>query len=182
MFIRLQDLELRKLEFREEFQPGAIELGAEVRQVTPLSTSGRAEIVEEHHGKRKVISDIRLVGKFGTRVEVSCARCLEPVGHDIARDFDLLYRPLGADRRADEVSITEAETEIGYYQGDGLLLEDVLREQLLLAVPIKSVCDDACKGLCPKCGKNLNQESCDCVHGMEDPRWAALSEIREKLK
>jgi len=182
MFISLQELELRKLDFREAFQPGSIDLGGGVHQVSVLTTSGRAELVEEHHGKRKIVSDIRLVGDFATRVEVACARCLEAVGHDLSSDFDLLYRPLGADRRADEVSISEAETEIGYYQGDGLLLEDVLREQVLLAVPLRTLCSDGCKGLCPKCGKNLNQESCHCEHGMQDPRWAALNEIRDKLK
>ncbi len=182
MYISLQDLELRKLNFREQFQPGTIDLGGEVRQVQPLSTSGRAELVEEHHGKREIVSDIRLVGKFETKVEAACARCLEPVATEIARDFDLLYRPLGADRKADEVSITEAETEIGYYQGDGLLLEDVLREQVLLAVPLRALCSENCKGLCPKCGKNLNQESCNCEHGMQDPRWAALNQIRDRLK
>lgn len=182
MFIRLQDLELRKLDFREEFQPGSIDLGAEVHHVTPVTTSGRAEIVEERHGRHEVVKDIRLVGNFATRLGLLCARCVEPVSHDVARDFDLLYRPLGADRKADEVSITEAETEIGYYQGEGLMLEDVLREQILLAVPLKTVCSEACRGLCPQCGKNLNTESCNCEHGIKDPRWAALNEIRERLK
>ncbi len=63
--------------------------------------------------------------------------------------FDLIYRPLGVDRRADEVSISEAETEIGYYQGEGLLLEDALREQVLLATPVRALCREDCKGLCP---------------------------------
>jgi uncharacterized protein len=182
MYISVQDLELRKLNFQEVFQPGVIDLGEEVRQVGPLNAEGRAEVVEEHHGKREVVSDIRLVGKFGLKLEMACARCLESVGHDVKREFDLLYRPLGADRKADEVSITEAETEIGYYQGDGLLLEDVLREQVLLAVPLRSLCNEGCKGLCPHCGKNLNAESCNCEYEMKDPRWAALNDIRERLK
>jgi uncharacterized protein len=182
MLIRIQDLELRKIEFREEFQPGSFDLGTEATLVAPVSTSGRAELIEERHGKHEVVQDIRFVGKFATRMEVACARCLEPVGLDVARDFDLLYRPLGADRKADEVSITEAETEIGYYKGDSILLEDVLREQILLAVPLRSLCKEDCKGLCPHCGKNLNDDSCKCDVPFVDPRWAALNDIKQKLK
>ena len=129
-----------------------------------------------------MVEDIRLVGSFSTEVEVRCARCLDPVDNVIAEKFDLLYRPLGVDARGDEVAISQAETEIGYYQGDGLLLEDVLKEQVLLALPVKQVCRANCKGLCPHCGKNLNVESCDCVVTMQDPRWAALEDIRKKLE
>jgi uncharacterized protein len=57
----------------------------------------------------------------------------------------------------------------------------VLKEQILLALPVKQVCQPSCKGLCPQCGKNLNVESCDCVTSMPDPRWSALEDIRKKL-
>ncbi len=86
------------------------------------------------------------------------------------------------DAKGNEVSISQAETEIGYYQGEGLLLEDVLKEQVLLALPVKQVCRANCKGLCPHCGSNLNTESCECVSTMSDPRWAALEDIRKKLE
>ena len=85
-------------------------------------------------------------------MEVSCARCLEPVLHTVNWAFDLLYRPQGVDRRAEEVAISEAETEIGYYQGEGLLLEDVLREQVLLATPVKTGVSRRVQGFMPECG------------------------------
>ncbi|MGH9556805.1 MAG: YceD family protein [Terriglobales bacterium] len=182
MFIRLQDLEVEKLEFQQEFGPGVIDLGAEVAQQTTLRASGRAELIKEDHGRKKVIRDIRVVGRLSTRVEVRCARCLEPVTSVIESAFDLLYRPLGADAGKDEVSISEAETEIGYYQGEGLLLEDVLREQVLLATPVRTLCREDCKGLCPRCGRNRNREECQCAEQPPDPRWEALKGIREKLK
>ncbi len=181
MLIEIQELELHPVDFREEFTPGAIDLGEEVRQKRPLCSEGRADLVEEHHGKHKVVQDIRLKGKLETSLEVPCARCLEPVVQEVARDFDLLYRPLGTDAGHEELSVTDAEAEIGYYQGEGLLLEDVLREQVLLAVPLKTVCREECKGLCPHCGKNLNDGQCGCAEQVEDPRWAALKEIRGKL-
>jgi uncharacterized protein len=182
MLIRLQDLEIRKLNFREEFQPGAIDLGNDVRQVVPLRSAGRAEVIHEHHGGKEIVSDIRIVADLATRVEINCARCLDPVQHDVKSNFDLLYRPLGADRKSDEVSISEAETEIGYFSGEGVLLEDVLREQVLLALPLKSVCRESCKGMCPHCGRNLNQGECGCEPVLEDSRWDALNEIKKRLK
>lgn len=182
MYIRVKELELRKLEFVENFQPGTIDFGAEVRQTAPLQSSGRAELVREHHGKGSVVDDIRLVGDFVTSLETSCARCLETVQHEVAKEFDLLYRPQGIDRGQEELSISEAETEIGYYSGDGLLLEDVLREQVLLAVPIRLVCREDCKGLCPHCGTNLNDEVCDCKDELADPRWDALKDLRKNLQ
>jgi uncharacterized protein len=181
MLIEIEELELHPVDFREEFSPGAIDLGAEVRQRTPLRSEGRADLIKEHHGKRKVVEDIRLKGKLDTSLEVLCARCLEPVVYKVDRSFDLLYRPLGTDAGHEELSITDAEAEIGYYQGDSLLLEDALREQVLLAVPLKTLCREDCKGLCPHCGKNLNEGQCSCAEQMEDPRWAALKEIRSKL-
>jgi uncharacterized protein len=101
--------------------------------------------------------------------------------HEVERSFDLLYRPLGIDSGHAELSVTDAEAEIGYYEGQGLLLEDTLREQVLLALPLKSVCREECKGLCPHCGKNLNENECSCVDEVEDPRWSALKEIRTRL-
>jgi uncharacterized protein len=182
MFLDIKDLERQPLEFEQEFPPGAIDFGSEIRQRTPIRTSGRAEVVEEHHGKHLVIKDIRLRGRLKTGLELQCARCLDSVSQEISREFELLYRPLGTDAGRDELSVTDAEAEIGYYQGEGILLEDVLREQVLLALPLKVTCREDCKGLCPHCGKNLNLEQCSCVVPDEDPRWAALKEIRDRIE
>ena len=182
MFLDIKELEVHPLEFEEEVQPGVIDLGNEVRQRSPLKTRGRAEVVEEHYGKHEVIKDIRLRGRLSTALELQCARCLEPVAQNVDREFELLYRPLGADAGRDELSVTDAEAEIGYYQGEGLQLEDVLREQILLALPLKVTCREECKGFCPQCGKNLNQELCSCSVPVEDPRWEALKEIRGRLE
>ncbi|HZE28181.1 MAG TPA: DUF177 domain-containing protein [Terriglobales bacterium] len=181
MFIEVAELELHPVAFQKEFPPDAIDLGPEVRQRTPLATSGHAQLVEEHHGKHQVVKDIRLQGDLSTSLELPCARCLELVIQNVVRKFDLLYRPLGTDAGHEELSVTVAEAEIGYYQGEGLLLEDALREQVLLSVPLKVVCREDCKGLCPSCGGNRNAQPCSCIQPLEDLRWAALKEIREKL-
>lgn len=181
MLIEIKELELHPVDFREEFAPGIIELGEDMRQQTALRAEGRADLVKEHHGKHQVVQDIRLKGKLETVLQVACARCLEPVDLPVERSFDLLYRPLGTDSGHKELSVTDAEAEIGYYQGEGLLLEDALREQVLLAVPLKAICREDCKGLCPHCGSNLNESQCACSDEVEDPRWAALKDIRSKL-
>jgi uncharacterized protein len=182
MLIRVRELEIHKLEFDEEYQPGAIEFGQEFRQVGVLHTQGRAELLVEHRGHHQDVEDIRLVGNVEAHLEFSCARCLEPVGHEVNWNFDLIYRPLGVDRRKDEVAISQAETEIGYYDGEELLLEDTLREQVLLATPVRALCREDCKGLCLQCGCNLNVGQCHCAQPVREPRWEALSGIKKKLQ
>jgi uncharacterized protein len=182
MLFSLHDLELRKIEFAETYAPGHIDLGEETVQKSPLTVTGRAELLEEHHGGKRVVKDIRVVGKFATEVELRCARCVEAVALPLSGNFDLLYRPLSSVEREEEVSINEAESEIGYYKGEGLELEDVLKEQIFLAVPMQILCSEDCKGLCPQCGQNKNLGQCECKATPSDPRWAALADIKDKLK
>jgi len=182
MLIEVRELELHPVDFREEFVPGVIDLGPELRQIEGLRAAGRAQLIEEHHGKHFRIKDIRVAGELATRLELACARCLEPVVEGVERKFDLLYRPLGADAGREELSVTSAEAEVSYYKGEGLLLEDVLREQVLLAVPLKAICREDCKGLCPQCGISLNTGQCSCAEPVEDARWSALKELRGKLE
>ena len=182
MLIEIRELEVHAVDFDERLAPGVIDFGPDFKQRGDLSSSGRAQLVQEHHGKRQHINDIRVTGGFAAKFDLTCARCLEPISHDVAKKFDLLYRPLGADAGKEELSVTAAEAEVGYYEGEGLLLEDVLREQVLLALPLKAICREDCQGLCPHCGKNLNLEQCNCAEPLEDPRWSALKDIREKLQ
>src|SRR5215813_8747277 len=103
MFLDIKQLEAEPLDFAEEFQPSVIDLGEEVRQRAPLKTNGRAEVVEEHDGKHKVIKDLRLRGKLAATLELSCARCLDPIVQDVKREFELLYRPQGSDAGREEI-------------------------------------------------------------------------------
>ena len=182
MLFEIRELQVHPVDFDEHLAPGVVDFGPDVRQEGDLASKGRTQLIEEHHGKHQLINDIRIVGDFSTRVEMPCARCLEPIHQDVSKNFELLYRPQGADVGKEELSVTAAEAEVSYYQGEGLLLEDVLREQVLLALPLKAICREDCKGLCPHCGRNLNQEQCNCAEPLEDPRWSALKEIKEKLQ
>ncbi len=182
MEFRVSELEREPIEFDLELGPGAVDLGEEATQVGVLATQGRAEVIHEHRGPKEIVADIRLRGNFSGKFEVPCARCVEPVGIPLAADFDLIFRPAAADAEATERSITAPETEIGYYLKDGLLLEDVLREQVLLSLPVRTLCKPDCKGLCQRCGANRNSQACECEEGPSDPRWEALSGLRGRIK
>ncbi|HEU5350305.1 MAG TPA: DUF177 domain-containing protein [Terracidiphilus sp.] len=182
MEFKVSALEQEPAEFDVELGPGLVDFGPEAEQAGPLRTEGRAEVIHEHRGPKEIVADIRLKGHFAGRFEVPCARCVEPVEVPLGAEFDLLFRPLGADAGAPERAISAGETEIGYYQGDSLLLEDVLREQVLLSLPARTLCKPDCKGLCPRCGKNRNLEACACEEGPRDPRWEALQGLRSRVK
>ncbi len=182
MLISVVELEREPIEFTHSFAPGAIDFGVDIRQLDPLLTEGRADLIEEHRGPRQIVPDIRLRAEYRSRFEVPCARCVDPVEHSLAGNFDLIFRPIGVDGGSSEHAISTSETEIGYYEGDGLVLEDVLREQVLLSLPAKTLCGTDCKGLCPHCGQNLNSEACTCEESSSDSRWSALSDLRSRIK
>jgi uncharacterized protein len=182
MEFKISELERDPIAFDLRFKPGTIDFGDEAEQSGPLAADGLAEVLHEHRGPKDIVADIRLRGHFDGKFEVPCARCVEPVTISLASDFDLIFRPVGADAGAPERSITAPETEIGYYQKDSLLLEDVLREQVLLSLPVRILCKPDCKGLCPRCGQNRNSQACSCEEGPGDPRWEALAGLRTRIK
>jgi uncharacterized protein len=182
MLFAVAELEKDSIEFDKAIPSGTIDFGNEAEQVGDLVTNGRADLIPEHRGPKEVIADIRLRADYNGVFQVPCARCVEPVEHHLKNSFDLVFRPLGVDKGSVEHAISTSETEIGYYQGGGLVLEDVLREQVLLSLPVRTLCREDCKGLCPRCGQNLNLEACSCGQTESDQRWSALSDIRSRIK
>ena len=174
------------LTIEETIAPGAIEYGPDTRQVSPLPVSGKADLLIEHRseerGANSQVHDIRLRAKYKGEFEILCARCVDPVPQTLEGEFDLIFRPSAADSEAGEHSITPDETEIGYYEESGLLLEDVVREQILLTLPTRTLCKEDCKGLCPRCGQNLNLATCSCAQTPSDARWNALAGLAGKIE
>ena len=170
------------LEFSEVIPPGALDYTEDIRQVGPLPVEGVADLIVEHRSSSSHVNDIRVRAHYSADFEILCARCVVPVAVPLQGEFDLIFRPQGADSEAGERSITADETEIGYYQESGLLLEDVVREQVLLSLPSRTLCTADCQGLCPRCGQNLNQAKCDCEKAPADPRWNALAGLADKLE
>lgn len=170
MFFDIQTLEKRKIPFDQAFPPGVIDLPDETtRQTGDLRANGTAELIDPFGAR-----EIRVRGELRGEVEMLCARCLAPVRSPISCSMDLFYRPMKEIARDEEVAISRAETEIGFYEGSGLELADVLREQIAIELPMRSLCREDCRGLCPVCGKNRNNEACICQETLADTRWEAL--------
>ncbi len=168
MFFRVRDLEIRAGLFDVDLPPGALEfLDPKLRQTGPLKAAGKVELVIGSLG------EIRVKGHVTVPMEADCDRCLEPAQCPIDSDFELYYRPV-AEGYGEEVAIDEGEAEMGFYEGEGIELNDVLREFVLLALPMQRVCKENCRGICPVCGQNRNQVDCGCQTTAVDDRWAAL--------
>ena len=116
----------------------------------------------------------RLVGAVRTELELPCSRCLEPFRLPVDVEFDLRYVPQPDASPDEESEVAEEDLETSFYRNDEIDLKELLREQFYLALPMKPLCRDGCKGLCPQCGTNLNTSTCDCSPVWEDPRLAAL--------
>ena len=181
MLITPFQLEKEPLLFDESIPAGSLEYAPDITQVGPMPVTGRADLVVEHRGHNQQVADIRLRAAYKGEFDQLCARCVEPVHTPLEGNFDLIFRPAGADSDPGERSITLDETEIGYYEESGLSLEDVVREQVLLSLPSRTLCNADCKGLCPHCGQNLNKGTCNCGP-IADPRWNALSELAKTVK
>jgi uncharacterized protein len=172
MFLSVKEMELRKIRFDETFQPGQIEFtGEELEQSSPLHATGSAELLAHSGG------EMRIQGRYTVELAANCDRCLGPATFPLDAGFDLFYQPMSVIARDEEVEIDEGEAEIGFYENGGIELEDILREQVLLALPMQRVCDDRCKGICPVCGKNRNETECDCRVETNDDRWGALRKL-----
>jgi len=108
---------------------------------------------------------VHVRGPLAGRVEVECGRCLDRYPLDVGVELDLFYLPRLADRpeeQEEEVGLGDHEVVVGYYEGEQLDLGEVAREQIFLALPYKRLCREDCAGLCPTCGRNLNQGACGC--------------------
>ncbi|QMV19328.1 DUF177 domain-containing protein [Granulicella sp. 5B5] len=177
MLITPSQLVDEPLPLDESIPEGIIDYAPDIRQTRPLKVVGKAELILEHRGPKEIVEDIRLRAHLHSRFQQLCARCLDPVTQPLDTDMDLIFRPSGVDDEAGERAISEDETEIGYYGSSGLLLEDAVREQVLLTLPGRMLCQPDCKGLCPHCGINRNLATCECAEKPMDPRLAALAGI-----
>ena len=177
MFLSLQELELRKVLFDVDYPAGEIDFGdGQAKQISDLHAEGEAQLLNN------TLGEIRVRGRLHTEFELECDRCLDPVCFPVSGPFDLFYRPLPKGPLPHEAALDEGESLIGFYEGPGIELADILREHILLTLPMHQVCREDCAGICPACGTNRNTGSCNCSTQVTDDRWAALREIRDALK
>lgn len=128
---------------------------------------------------------VRLTGRITTRLECDCSRCLDPLPVPVDAAFDLLYLPASEEtarpsaQDTDESEINDDDVGVSFYRDDMIDLGEMMREQFFLALPMKAVCREDCRGLCPVCGINRNREVCSCESTWTDPRLDALRKLRD---
>ena len=172
MFLNIQEMEIKRVRFDESFEPGELDFAdTGLRQATAIHAVGSGKVLENSGG------EARIEGKFSGTMESDCDRCLATASYPLETSFDLFYRPSTDNPDGDEVKIDEGEAEIGFYDGLGMELADIIKEQILLALPIKRTCREDCKGICPVCGGNRNESGCDCHVKPADDRWNALKRL-----
>ena len=124
---------------------------------------------------------VRLRGEIRTEVELLCDRCAAPERAPLAVEFDTSFIPHEVEAAKEEnVELAPEDLLLSAYDGEAVELDELVREQILLALPSRHLCKEDCKGLCPKCGTDLNAGSCSCEQGEVDPRWSALAGLRDK--
>jgi uncharacterized protein len=155
----------RPLEFTAELHPDALGYTGFIG-VLPLHFSGQLENQERL---------LLLSGRLEAKPMLSCARCAEPVPFPLAVDFSATYS-----NDAELVAASEqADTDdvVHLFAGDSLEIDAELMQQIFLELPMKLLCRPDCRGLCPKCGQNLNHGSCRCAADDIDPRMEKLREL-----
>ncbi len=174
MLLSIKEMEVRKVPFAETWPANGFDFAdSGVVQKGPLTAQGVAELLPGTGG------EIRIKGRVAADLETECDRCLGRASFHIDAPFDLFYQPLAsvAEYEGEEAAIDEGEAEIGFYELPGLQLEDIIREQLLLQLPMQRVCREDCKGICPICGVNRNETACKCEARPGDDRWMALKDL-----
>ena len=167
MYIDLTKLSEGRKDFDETIQ---VDLDEEsVRLLEPCRILGEL---------KKGIVQVDVEGKVIAKVEMECSRCLSPVESTLEIPFKVSY--ITEEHCTDEKDseLHGEELEISIYDGEKIDVSDLAREQILLNLPAQIFCSENCKGLCPKCGANLNQKTCDCETKEIDPRWANLKNLR----
>jgi uncharacterized protein len=122
---------------------------------------------------------IYIRGELAAQISQECSRCLELATIPIGGDFSYTLVP-AKEETAEDLELTAQELETSYYRGDFIDLAPILCEQLMLQVPMKILCTEDCKGLCPHCGLNLNTGSCDCHSDVVNDRLAVLKNFKIK--
>jgi uncharacterized protein len=124
---------------------------------------------------------IRVLGSIRGELQLACHRCLDPVRHqlDEAVDLFLIEEARSPDEEETELELEDLEYE--FFDGEVIELDQLIAEQIFLSLPHKVLCTEACRGLCPRCGANLNAEACQCGKGKETSPFAKLKSLRDAL-
>jgi uncharacterized protein len=170
MLLDLSKLHGQRDHFERTFQPSAFDPQDEAYRVaTPVELSMDVE---------KVGAGVfRVQGRATTRLTLECGRCLDEMEVPVDARFELRYVPHTENQTEAEREIVEDDLTTSFYREGTLDVIDMLREQFELALPMKPLCAESCRGLCPECGANLNRGDCGCDPKWVDPRLAPLKAL-----
>jgi uncharacterized protein len=176
MRLELSQIRQPETEFTKVFQPADLPNGdGDYRVTAPVDL--RMTIHKDQ-------DRFRLVGTVKSALELECSRCLEPYELPVDREFDLRFLPsLAAVPESgddEETEVEEDDVSITFYRDEQIDLNELLREQFYLALPMKPLHAADCKGICPQCGTNRNTAPCDCNPQWEDPRMAGLKTLLKR--
>ncbi len=130
---------------------------------------------------RKTGKEVVVSGRVTAEVELECGRCLKRFRRDLALPLEVVYHPL-EEIGSEGHELKDDEMDLSFYRGEELDLLDLIKEQLLLGMQMKPLCSEEYKGLCPKCGTDLNTGTCTCEKKEIDPRLEVLRNYFEKRK
>ncbi len=152
------------------FDPSEIDLDGE-----DVTLIGKTEFSGE---TRRIGGKAHVRGTIGADISLDCTRCLEPVAKHFAISFDDVFIDASEETDVEEIEIGEEQLDESLVLDGKIDMAEVVREQILLAMPEQVLCRQDCKGLCPKCGANRNLIDCKCADDEIDPRWAALKNLK----
>jgi uncharacterized protein len=176
MLLDLSKLHGKREHFERTFQPALFDPPDEdYRVATPVELSLDVE--------KSGPGIFRVMGRAVTRLDLECGRCLEGFEVPVDARFELQYLPQDAAAGApSEQEIHSDDLTVSFYREGTLDVIEMLREQFQLVLPMKPLCAQSCRGLCPECGANLNRTECDCQPRWEDPRLAPLKGLLNQQK
>ncbi len=131
---------------------------------------GKVRLMRTDHG-------ILATTTLTTDIEIHCSRCLSPFDYTLSLNIEEEYFPTIDVNSGVALSSPDEPGSFIIDERNILDLTEAVRQYALMAVPMKPLCREECAGLCPVCGINLNQSSCDCQLGQVDPRWSELSKF-----
>ena len=167
-------LELENLEqagaFAHVYQPDELELDeGELRLIAPADVRGRI---------RRKGDEVELSGTFQAELETPCARCLKPVAIPVGAEFSERFVPAVSWRSAEQHELAREDLNLSVFDGEAIDLDQLVREEIVLAAPAQVLCREDCQGLCPTCGRDKNAAACGCDTGEIDSRWEELKDLR----
>ncbi len=139
------------------------------------------EVVVRLTAEKQPQGGVRIRGNLGVEMELTCARCLDLLSYPLVADFNQYYQSNAHHSLLGEIALQKKDMEIGFFSGDFIDVSDIIREQILLGLPMKPLCRKGCRGLCLRCGKNRNHDRCSCGPVPVDPRLAPLLKFKSRV-